>query len=219
MRPQPSNRAHLTIPDRPRILIRGSSGDGLSQWASLYIDLDFVRRTVKRLLALPQMSPAIVDESDVQKVALWNAAVVAYGRSFGTGQRWTVGRRLLAELDRRELAVHKRIIATRDSHVAHHSHKNDAEKIEAWIAINMDDPAVWLFDIELLGDKLSGPTHAYLRTITSLVDKLATRALEERHAAVAAIQEMVKELPEADLNAAVRRGTIRMDSKPRKEQA
>ncbi len=110
-------------PDRIPLVLTNPEAHALADTLSLCVDLAFVVEACRRLdeeLARPE------PERDTTVTrALWDAAVVAYGRGFGSGRGFggTTRRRVpdaaLATLAPAEREVHDELLQARNQHVAH----------------------------------------------------------------------------------------------------
>jgi hypothetical protein len=102
----------------------------LTSWASLWGDLLHVDMA---LHALQQT------EDKAQNVfarrALWEGAVIAYGRTAKAGRRQVLVRDLIAAVGGEAASVHDHVLQWRDKHVAH---RQDAsrEAVKAWAVVD-----------------------------------------------------------------------------------
>jgi len=94
--------------------VKGQAADALADWASLWADLLHVDMTLHARAELTNDA-----EHLFVRRALWEAAVISYGRRANTGRR----RQRLTELVEAEgaaaQACHRDVVAWRDRHVAH----------------------------------------------------------------------------------------------------
>jgi hypothetical protein len=197
------------IPDQLRIWLRGSAADEFCGWESIRHDLEFALHTVQILASQPEMRPHRIEDLDVSAVALWNSALTAYGRCFGTGTRQVLGQRLVRHLDMRQRQLHRKMLDRRDKHVAHLLRDNDAEHIAAFVAFtNPDDPIV----IEAIGDKAAVPTRGSLVQFRSLIRSQLAHALVARDEKAAMLERMLNNLNEPRFRRALATGSVRFEA-------
>lgn len=170
----------------PHVRLEGALPEELFAYLSIAEDLRFCGRALDALLERPVQNPMqLLEEADVLSVALWNAALAAYGRCFTTGLRYAAASQLsMADPQR---ALHRDTIAVRDSHVAHLDRKAPSEAgnisllVDAWAK---PDPVL---GIRSQGVKLLLPSQDSIRLLRELV----THLLSEAERAATDLQERI----------------------------
>jgi hypothetical protein len=107
------------------------SAQVLADQAAIIQDLQFVMESCKRLLA--ELARPEEERDSVVPVALWSAALVAYGRCFATGQRFglTADDVTSVPLQGEVLSYHKWVIRERNTTTRHPADPFDAAVIGA----------------------------------------------------------------------------------------
>lgn len=97
--------------------VQGPRVNGIRDWASIRFDLD----RVNQFLHLRDDLPAVTAHApDIfMRNALWDAAVAAYGRCNNSGHRPKIDG-LVSKLPTHLRECHQRLMASRDTQVAHH---------------------------------------------------------------------------------------------------
>ncbi len=99
---------------RVEALVSGTTVDQLRDWASLWSDLLHVGQVLHTL----DLTPANLDNVFTRR-ALWESAVIAYGRMATKRGRKVRFVELLATLGDDAVQCHKRVMKWRDRHIAH----------------------------------------------------------------------------------------------------
>jgi hypothetical protein len=92
----------------------GEDAEELSQWASVWCDLQLARMSLHERRGLPE-EPGTV----FTRRALWEQAVVAYARCFGKGRRRKLQFKDVDKLGASYRRVHDEILYWRGKHVGH----------------------------------------------------------------------------------------------------
>jgi hypothetical protein len=103
----------------------------LADQASIIQDLQFVMDCCKRLLT--ELAKPEEDRDALLPLALWSAAVVAYGRCFGKGRRFGLATEDVQSLPLHGAVMkfHKWVIEERDKLTAHSANPFEAAKVGA----------------------------------------------------------------------------------------
>lgn len=128
--------------DGPRVVIEGQLPARIADLWSVGADLKFVADCCDELLVDPP-----TDESDpsVVRRALWEAAVIAYGRCYRNGKghiepgatRFRIPDTLIDQLDARtpgRRTTHDAALASRDQHIAHRVSVDEQVRVVAFLA-------------------------------------------------------------------------------------
>ncbi|QIK63610.1 hypothetical protein G7068_10705 [Leucobacter viscericola] len=129
---------------RRRVVVKTPSLNELRDLASLRRDFMLAASFLDFYLASEIEDDA---ESPSPTDALWIAAVTAYGRAFGTGQRHA-GRVEMTSLDAESVRAHMYFIDLRNKYIAHSVNGFEATTVFA----DLTDPAQEQAGIELLGE-------------------------------------------------------------------
>lgn len=124
------------MPDDLEALVTGDIVSRLQDWASLWADLLLVDMALHYRDSLPDVPTNLF-----ARRALWEGAVVAYGRTIKIGRRQALIRDLLDDLGPGAKECHDDVIAWRDRHIAH---RVDAsrETVTTHAVIDPDGPRV-----------------------------------------------------------------------------
>lgn len=187
----------------PQVGVQGRLADAVLAYASLAADMAHVRILLGELLARP---PVPEGEADWPAVALWQAALIAYARSFGSGRRKGFANRVPVPDELRE--DHKRMRALRDAHIAHFTQENEAEPGVVMLMLDLRQP----------GEPVVGAGHLLARQLQSADDapgRLLVLAahFEAAYALLVAdahqrLIELAKQRPADEVLAAHRRGSV-----------
>ncbi len=104
----------LTMPHELEARVTGDSVVKLESWASVWADLVHADMVLHARDQLPEQP-----ENIFSRRALWESAVIAYGRTAKTGRRQVLLSDLLATLGPEAKDCHEKILKWRDKHVAH----------------------------------------------------------------------------------------------------
>lgn len=96
------------------ISLGGVDAVRLADLASAWGDLLYVRQVLHSRSEIP-VAPVHL----FARRALWEAAVVAYGRCWNSGRRAKLPPELLADLSPEQRALHSHVLGVRNKHVAH----------------------------------------------------------------------------------------------------
>jgi hypothetical protein len=120
-----SGEPMLTVP------LEVPSAQVLADQALIIQDLQFVMECCKRLLA--ELAKAEEDREPVVPQALWSAALVAYARCFGQGERFGLGDEDVRALPLQGavLKFHQWALSERDKLAAHAANPFDAARVGA----------------------------------------------------------------------------------------
>lgn len=107
---------YLEIMSRQEVAapVDGEAVDRLADWASLWADLLHVDMTLRARSDVPDGPTQLFSRR-----ALWEAAVISYGRTATTGRRQQRVTELVSALGVDAEKCHRDIMAWRDRHVAH----------------------------------------------------------------------------------------------------
>jgi hypothetical protein len=124
---------HPALPEDPMLTVAVDlpSAQILADQASIIGDLQFVMECCKRLLT--ELARPEEDRDAVVPQALWSAALVAYARCFGKGQRFGLTAEDVRTLPLRGEVVkyHRWVIGERDRLTTHPANPFDAAKVGA----------------------------------------------------------------------------------------
>lgn len=167
--------------------ISGPSTAQLESWAGLWGDLLHVDMVLQYRTGLAPDKPAEV----FARRALWEGAVIAYGRTFKSGRRKVVLKDLIERIGGNAPQIHDEITRWRDRHVAHRVDQ-DRETVGTTAEIDPDGPRIIQLRVGVApatgpdaeGDDLVSRFHPYVETLRNVVwaeriDPLAAQAVRE----------------------------------------
>jgi hypothetical protein len=116
--------------------VRDDQALRLTDKVSLWADLLLVRQSLHSRKSLPNSASEIFTRR-----ALWEQAVIAYARCFGTGRRERVPDHIMRGISSDLLEVHEEVLKWRNTHVAHRVEAK-FERAEATVVYSAgsDDP-------------------------------------------------------------------------------
>jgi len=164
--------------NEPEAVIDGPLVNGFCDYGSVLFDL----LRIKQLLDSRAKLPAFTDQAPeaFTRAALWDAAVVAYGRCFGSGTRPTNMDQLVKQLPTESRSCHDQILTTRHKEVAHHDWPRQGKVL----ACAIFDPSGAIAGIRLrlfpiMGPEVDPPLAALVSQLATLVD-LKLQQLQQR---------------------------------------
>jgi hypothetical protein len=119
-----------------QVEVIGPLAEEFRAYTSLQNDMVAVTRLLGELLARPSIDQP--SEDDPIATALWESAVIMYGRCFKQGRRKGYMNRLEVPPDER--TVHLWMLKLRDDHVAHIAKNNLGEQLKAMLFLNPGAP-------------------------------------------------------------------------------
>ena len=109
------------MPPTLEATVRGEAATQLRAWASVWADLLHAQMALHARERMPDDAPNLF-----ARRALWEAAVVAYGRTAKHGSRQVPTTDLVDEMGPEARDVHDRVITWRDKHIAHRQDKRES---------------------------------------------------------------------------------------------
>ena len=162
----------------PQVGVEGRAAEEYVAFESLTSDMRMVEMILSELLSRPSVDKP--DEQDVGAVALWNAAIVGYGRCYKRGRRKGYVNQLRVPEDHRKF--HDWILGLRDEYVAHLSQDNLGE--QARVIVLLDAVGDRKVDsLMLMWMRLSHPERTTIETFRE-VARAAITQFEEASKAV-----------------------------------
>jgi hypothetical protein len=166
--------------------------------------MHIVARFLRELLARPSID--IASEDDPIAHALWNAAVVGYGRCFTTGRR--KGQAGQVEVPKELRATHDWLLDLRDKYVAHLDRGSLLEQSRAVVNLAAEGPrrvtnAVCEFR------SAAHPDRSTIERSLGLAEAMATRLWASARGAGQLLYDRAAALPIDDLYAASAAGKVR----------
>ncbi len=149
----------------PFVRYRSTASDELADWISIDHDLKAVVAICARLDPLLNS----VDSDPVLIDALWAAAIVRYGRCFGTGKRRSLDTRPIEHLNGDPLGAHGLYKNLRDKLVAHSV--NSYEEVQVGLLLRGSESGEF---------SMSGLGHAYFRAVATEVEGVRQLAMLAR---------------------------------------
>jgi hypothetical protein len=115
----------------PTVALDVPSARVLADQASIIQDLQFVMDSCKRLLA--ELAKPEEDRDPVMPLALWSSAVMAYGRCFGKGKRFSLTKEDVKNLPLHGAVMkfHVWVLEERDKLTAHAADPSQAARVGA----------------------------------------------------------------------------------------
>jgi len=173
--------------------------------ASIRSDLAFVIQAAELALLIPEPSGASGESpvDNVRRTSLWNSALVAYARCFGTGVRKV---RLteecfasLAEKTAQALVAHQYCIDTRNKYIAHSVNSFERAKVALLVGdgIHSDRGVVGAGSILI---RAAAEAAENIRSLKNLARVLIRWVDAELHARVEAVVAEARAMDEGTLN-------------------
>lgn len=162
---------HGRVVVREARVSRGQAG-GFPDAGSVWGDLLLVRQVLHHRSQVPDEARNVF-----VKRALWEQAVVAYGRCFRDDRRQGLSRNLVDELGAESRRTHDEVMAWRDKHVAHRVSR-EHESVTTWIVF--DDDAPRARSVRLRISTSMGPGDDLSRRLEELSDALMKRVWEAK---------------------------------------
>ncbi len=192
----------VLMPSDVRAPVSGDTVLKLRNWSSLWADL----MHVDMVLHARDNTPDVATNLFARR-ALWEGAVIAYGRAAKTGSRQILVTELLSALGPHAQQCHDEVIRWRDKHVAH---RQDRSRERVTAEAVLDPAGKRILEIEIAVAPAVGPDYdggQLVPRFQTLVFDLRNLAWEQRIAPLEA-QAIAENSPQVDrLLQAARRHT------------
>lgn len=154
-------------------------GDNVARFealASLWHDLMYVRQVLSERGRYP-----VNGETLFVRRALWEAAVIAYGRCFKKGRRQKLTREFFDDLEPDDLELHERMDDWRDEHVAHRADRA-RESVATAIVLRAKDRVLEPRGVRTYVTTTLGPAdESEVDALANLVGRLMDKVWKELH--------------------------------------
>jgi hypothetical protein len=154
--------------------VNGRKVDGLRDYVSVWADL----LHIVQVLARREELPALTDDGPTlfTRSAMWDAAVITYGRCFAKGTRNTKLTPFVGRLPNELQACHRQILAARNIEVAHHDQPREV-KVTAHAVLDSDRgvAGIRLRVFPAIGPEEEPPFKALVSQLAHLIDRKMKR--------------------------------------------
>jgi hypothetical protein len=181
----------------PQVTAIGSLADEFRAYTSLETDMASVQQLIRALLARPSIDDP--GEDDPIASALWDTAVIAYGRCFKQGRRKGYVNRIVVPVEHRQ--VHDWLLGVRDEHVAHLSQNSLGEQSKAVLLLEaVGDHAVQAVAVLYL--RLLHPERSAIVGVLSLAVAMEAEFGRAKESAGRRLLDQAKQRPSDEIYAA-----------------
>jgi hypothetical protein len=154
--------------------VDGRRVDGLRGYVSVWADL----LRIVQVLARREELPALTDDGPTlfTRSAMWDSAVITYGRCFASGTRSTKLTPFVGRLPKELQACHRQILAVRNTEVAHHDQpREDKVTADAVLDPNGGVAGIRLRVFPAIGPEDEPPFKALVSQLAHLVERKMQR--------------------------------------------
>ncbi len=199
---------HLITPDRygpvmnesdcPPVGVKGPIAAQIADWSSMVQDLTFTAECCERLAAVSDESQA--NEDALVRRALWQAAVISYGRVFDKNGKGHYGQKrepfpkvVLDTLTEPQQELHDDLRLTRNQHIGHRV--DDREQAVVNVYLTPPDQGRGVVNVGALLVSMAAPTQEYVERVRNLAAYLAAQLNDGvRHAQNKVLEQARRDL-------------------------